>query len=162
MVAQIQDALKSSSSLEELFAQYVKEYFAHQLTFYDEQQIEQRIEKEWVANVQRIKSNFNTYLDAKEGRGAQGNFKNHSKLDAICRLTQEQAACSNISELETLVNKTKNSAINLTRLKIQESYIFEKIREQYYEVSKDRWNSVIIAKILEKMGILTSSSIANK
>ena len=156
LVAQLQTALKPSSSLEELFTQYIEENMTATIHV-DEQDIQQQAEEAWEAKVEDIRLKFQHYLEAQKGEGQYKSLKNNpQKLANVLMLSEQQIQCSDVLEFNDLLKESKGASTKQSIHNIRTGYISDKLHEQYYDSSKDRWGETIIAMMLEKMGVLMS------
>lgn len=151
IVEAVQRLLQEDQEIEKTFIDYVVEDY--EMTESDWIEIEKEIEQSWQTLYETTIERFEQYQKAKAG--------NNTQLLRLLDLPQEIITCHTQEQLNALLEQKKVQSLESIRQRTINSYKTEKIYAQYYEGDIDsldrtgRWRQSLIARVLEKMGLLT-------
>ncbi len=155
LVTTIQNGLKPNSPLEELFTQYLKENFSPELTKDILEELNQDVNELWEVTKERKIAAFGAY-DLVRQKPAQERTA-QEKLQMVA-LPQDEKACQNKEELEGLLKSKEKSFKDKNIQSGVESKKDEILYQEHYDQGANRWKPEIIAKALQKMGILATEA----
>ena len=155
LVKTIQNGLKPNSPLEELFTQYLKENFSPELTKDILEELNQDVNELWEVTKERKIAAFGAY-DLVRQKPAQERTA-QEKLQMVA-LPQDEKACQNKEELEGLLKSKEKSFKDKNIQSGVESKKDEILYQEHFDEEQNRWKPEIIAKALQKMGILATEA----
>ena len=155
LVKTIQDNLKPSSPMEELFTQYLKENFSPELSKEQLDEVIRDVNDIWKATKERKIAAFET-IDPIRKKPAEKRTAQEKVQMATPILTADEKACEFKGQLDLLL-ESKEQSFKDTNIKSGvESIKDEILYQEHYDQKANRWKPEIIAKALQKMGILAT------
>ncbi len=134
LVTQLKRALRVGSSLEGLFAEYVKENLPIEIT---DAEIQEQVQGQYRDLTEVKIERFKGYQEAKSGNGRHGRFKdNNDKLLSIFELTDREAQSLNEDAFVNLLEENKAQTIQTLTSRTQESLKVEKIYQDTLMLQK--------------------------
>jgi len=155
LVKTIQDNLKPSSPKEELFTQYLKENFSPELSKEQLDEVIRDVNDIWKATKERKIAAFET-IDRIRKKPVQERTTQEKFQMLTTILTDEEKTRENKKNLEELL-ESKEQSFKDTNIKSGvESIKDEILYQEHFDEEANRWKPEIIAKALQKMGILAT------
>jgi hypothetical protein len=155
LVKTIQDNLKPSSPMEELFTQYLREHFSPKLSQKQLKAVIDDVDGIWEVTKERKIAAFETYDRIHKKPAQNRTAQDKLQMEALL-LTQDEKACQNKEELEGLLKSKEKSFKDKNIQNGVESKKDEILYQEHFDLEANRWKPEIIAKALQKMGILAT------
>ena len=157
LVETIQNGLKPSSPLEELFTQYLKENFSPPLTAEEIEANNNEVTDLWQDYKKRKTDFFKTYRALKDKQ----DLSSQERLDKITserNLTLEEKSCKTLEEFQELLATKEETSKQKYSKDVEKSKKYEILYHKHYDKDAQKWKPGIIAKALQKMGILATEA----
>jgi hypothetical protein len=155
LVKTIQNGLKPNSPLEELFTQYLRENFSPELSKEQLDEVIRDVNELWEVTKEQKIAAFET-IDPIRKKPAQERTAQEKLQMAASLLPQDEKACQNKEELEGLLKSKEKSFKDKNIQSGVESKKDEILYQEHFDEEQNRWKPEIIAKALQKMGILAT------
>jgi hypothetical protein len=155
LVKTIQDNLKPSSSMVDLFTQYLRENFSPELSKEQLDEVIRDVNELWEVTKEQKIAAFET-IDPIRKKPAQERTAQEKLQMAASLLPQDEKACQNKEELEGLLKSKEKSFKDKNIQSGVESKKDEILYQEHFDEEQNRWKPEIIAKALQKMGILAT------
>jgi hypothetical protein len=157
LVKTIQDNLKPSSSMVDLFTQYLRENFSPELSKEQFDEVIRDVNELWEDTKERKIAAFKAY-DLVRQKPAQNRTTQDKFQMAAQILSFDEKACEFKGQLDLLLESKEKSFKDKNIQSGVESKKDEILYQEHYDQGAYRWKPGIIAQALQKMGILATEA----
>ena len=155
LVETILIGLKPSSPMEEVFTQYLKENFSPELTQGELQEVQEELTKTWNERKKSKIAQFNEYQRISKIKAEELSPADRFKIRTLS-LTAEEQACESVESLSALLDSKGESFKEANFKQSVQSRKDDILYQDHFDERANKWKPEIIAKALQKMGILAT------
>jgi hypothetical protein len=155
LVETILIGLKPSSPMDEVFTQYLRENFSPELTQGELQEVQEELTKTWNERKKSKIAQFNEYQRISKIKAEKRSPAEKFKMQTPS-LTDDEKACEFVGQLSLLLESKERSFKGANFKVVVQSKKDEILYQDHFDGDANKWKPEIIAKALQKMGILAT------
>jgi hypothetical protein len=155
LVETILIGLKPSSPMEEVFADYLKENFSPELTQDKLQKVQDKLTQAWNERKESKIAQFNEYQRISKIKAEKRSPTEKFKMQTLS-LTEDEKACKSEESLGALLDLKEKSFKEANFKQFVQAKKDEILYQDHFDEGANKWKPEIIAKALQKMGILAT------